>query len=888
MCASRVIRHHPIDGDFEVNRVALRRFPARTKLAVPELPSTHVARPGLTARLNDSVADFAVTFVAGFAGSGKTVGLAEWARSRPAGQVAWLSCDITDADPIHFWTALIAALRTLDPDIGDDALDLLDSDGHLSYDAVASIVNELIDRDAELELVIDDLHFIARSALESLAELVDRLPSNTRVILSARSDPRLPLHRWRAAGRLGEVRAAELRLTTSEVGQLVANVGVEISGEDAEVLATRTEGWAAGVLLAALSMRHETAPAAFIHNFAGTDRNVADFLVGEVLRRQPDDTVTFLLETSVLDELSAPFCDALTGRSGSGVMLADLERENLFVIPLDNEQTLYRYHHLFAELLRKLLAARHPERTLELHRVASAWYAQHDDPRRAVRHAILARDPMLVTSLVRGGVLAGFFTGSGEMVREWINDLSRASIDMPPELTIEYALALGLAGGFEDARAWLERAQGALADDAPPTVRARLAMARAITIGSVGEIEPAMEAAYQARSYVERGTDPLIDTGSRHVLLRGTLFTGDFAAARALLEEDRRQPGDPEQLDRVIFGGMFSQVELESGELEAARVAAERSVAAVAKLDAEGHLGTNDAFRTLGALAYEADHLDEAEALFERCVALVWSGRPVFMLLARIELARIWNARGEIEAAFVELDRARDALPAGIQSPLIDRVEGYRARLLTESGNIAAGREIVAQLPTGRLRSVAEIRLHLAEKNATAAHATLEPLAGSNHTRREELEFAVLDARVALDLSAAEREEKLELVLVHGRSAGFIRTIADEGPVLAPALAETLRRQPADSYTDALAPVLERTIAAGSARNVPLFGGVMLSERELTVLKYLATRLATREIAAELYVSMNTFRTHTKSIYRKLAVDSRAGAVAAARGLGIL
>ena len=209
--------------------------------------------------------------------------------------------------------------------------------------------------------------------------------------------------------------------------------------------------------------------------------------------------------------------------------------------------------------------------------------------------------------------------------------------------------------------------------------------------------------------------------------------------------------------------------------------------------------------------------------------------------MARLELAHIWNARGELEAAFVELDRARDALPASVRSPLVDRVEGYRARLLAESGNVAAAREIVEQLPTGRRRSVAEIRLDLAGHNASAAHAALEQMAGSNRSRREELEFALLDARVALDLSAAERLEKLELVLERGRSAGFIRTIADEGPALATALADALRRQPADSYADTLAPVLERTAAAATARNVPLFGGVMLSERELTVLKYLAT-----------------------------------------------
>jgi LuxR family maltose regulon positive regulatory protein len=853
---------------------------------VPELPSTHVARHGLTAHLSDSVADFAVTFVAGFAGSGKTVGLAEWARTEA--QVAWLSCDITDADPVQFWTALIAALGSLGPNIGSDALDLLDSDGRLGHDAIASIVNDLVTRKGEQVIVIDDLHFVARSAMESLAALIDRLPSHTRVVLSARSDPRLPLHRWRAAGRLGEVRAPQLRLTTTEVAQLVHNVGVEISADDAAVLTDRTEGWAAGVQLAALSMRNEPDPSEFIRNFAGTDRNVADFLVGEVLRRRPDDTVTFLLETSVLDELSGPLCDALTGRSDSSTLLADLETENLFVIPLDSEQTLYRYHHLFAELLRKLLAARHPERTDELHRAASDWYAQHDDPRRAVRHAVLSRDPALVTALLRGGVISGFFTGTGEMVRDWINDLSRAHIDMSPELMIEYAIALGLATAFEDARTWLARASAALPPDAPPMLRARLATARAFTTGSLGEVESAMEAATEARSLSAPGADSFIDTALQHVLVRCYLYVDDLPAARAMVEQGRPAPDAPGQLQRVILGGVFSQVELEAGDLESARDMAESSVAAMTALDADGHIGANEAFRSLGMLAYEQDRLDDAEQLFDRCVTLVWNGRPIFLLLTRLELARVWNARGDIESAFIELDSARAALTANLKSPLVDRVTGYRARLLCEHGNIAAARRLVAELPIGRRRSIAEIRLQLAEQDERAAAATLDTLAESNRTRREELEFAALDARRALQADSPDLDAKLEIVLNHGRSGGFIRTLADEGPALATALAAAVRRRPTDPYSDTLAPVLERTIAVAPATNVPLFGGVMLSERELTVLKYLATRLSTREIADELYVSMNTFRTHTKSIYRKLGVDSRAGAVEAARGLGIL
>src|SRR4051812_21341089 len=234
-------------------------MPARTKFLIPALPHTHVSRPRLVRRLDDSVSEFAVSLVTGFAGSGKTVLLAEFSRSRPLG-AAWLACDVTDADPIQFWAAVIVALRTLDPAIGTDAMDLLEADGHFRDDAIASLVNDLFDLDGDNLLVIDDLHLVASSALVALGDLLERIPASLRVVLSARSDPRLPLHRWRAGGRLGELRAADLRMGAAEVGQLVRLVGVQVVPDDVAVLADRTEGWAAGVQLAALSMRHEAQP----------------------------------------------------------------------------------------------------------------------------------------------------------------------------------------------------------------------------------------------------------------------------------------------------------------------------------------------------------------------------------------------------------------------------------------------------------------------------------------------------------------------------------------------------------------------------------------------------------------------------------------------------
>jgi LuxR family maltose regulon positive regulatory protein len=870
--------------------LGLHYSPARTKLLIPELPAAHVPRPRLVQRLDDSVRAFAITLVAGFAGSGKTMLLAEFARSRPPGTIAWLSCDVTDADPVQFWTAVVGALRVFDGAIGADALDLLDVDGHLGHDAVASLVNDLLDFDGDglRLLVIDDLHLAARSALEPLGELLERLPPRVRVALSVRSDPRLPLHRWRAGGRLGEVRAQELQMDAAEVAQFLHTVGIELSLEDAAVLADRTEGWAAGVQLAALSMRYEREPAEFIHTFAGTDRNVAEFLVGEVLQRQPDDAVAFLLDTSVLDELSAPLCDALTNRADGAAMLHRLERDNLFIVPLDNEQALYRYHHLFGELLRRLLAARHPGRAFELHRAASHWYADHEDARRAVRHAILAQDPALVTAILRDHLLAEFFTGTSEMVREWVAELSRSHVDMPYELMLEYAIALTMAGALEDARGWLDRVERTLPDDARPASRARLAIANALTIGLLGEIELAMDAAQHARQLVEPGVDSFIDGALPQVLLRSYVYTDDLLAARALYERSRPQPGDPEQLDHVILTGIFSQAELEAGELESARVYADAAMATMAKLGAERHFGFNETLRTLGSVAYEWDDLDEAEQLLERCIEIVRVGRPAFLLQARLELARVWNARNDPVAALAELELARAAVRPDVRSPLTDRVDAYRARLLAEGGEIEGARELVTRLRPGRRRSIVEIRCHLAEQNVEAARAILEELTTSSTTPRAVVEDSLLDARVALARSGENMSAKLQRILALGRSGRFIRTIADEGPALAAAVAHALRHQPADDYSDALAPVLERAIAAAPAQNMPLFAGVTLSERELTVLRYLATRLTTREIAAELYVSMNTLRTHTKSIYRKLGAESRAGAADAARTAGIL
>jgi LuxR family maltose regulon positive regulatory protein len=574
-------------------------------------------------------------------------------------------------------------------------------------------------------------------------------------------------------------------------------------------------------------------------------------------------------------------------RSDSPETLQRLERDQLFVVPLDHEQTLYRYHHLFGELLRRLLAARDPARFLELHRLASDWYAKRDDPRRSVRHAILAEDPSRVTELLRGQMLTEFFTGAGEMVREWINDLSRARIDMPAELMLEYALALTMVGALDDARMWLARVDAALPNDASSATRARVAIAQALTLGLRGDVVLAMAACEQARALVAPGIDAFIDGTLRNVMIRVYKYMDNLVAARVVYDDSLHQ-GDPQDLEHVVLEGVFSQAEFEAGALESASHHAASAAASVARLGAARHFGSNDILRTLAALAYENNRLDEAEQLLERCIDLLQTGRPVFLLLTHLELARVWNARGDQETAFAELDLARAAVAVDLRSPVTDRVDAYRARLLTESGDLPSARELATHLPAGRRRSIVEARCNLADHHFDETRAILDGLASSSSNMREALECALLDARYAVEHAANDLATKAARVLQLGRTAGFLRSLADEGPGLAAALADALHHHAADDYSDHLAPILEQAIAAAPAHKVVLSDGVVLSERELTVVKYLATRLTTREIAAELYVSMNTLRTHSKSIYRKLGVQSRAEAAAAARVAGIL
>ena len=365
-----------------------------TKLHIPRWRRSLVARPRLSERLRRG-AESALTLVSAPAGFGKTTLLAEWLAVAAADgrSVAWLSLDQRDNDPALFWTYLVAALNTGVPAVGAGGLLLLQRPQPPNEAGLVALLNDLDAISNDVVLVLDDYHVIdARDVQDGMAFLLEHLPPQIHLVIASRTDPALPLARLRGRGELAEIRAADLRFTPGEAAAYLNGVmGLALTAADVAALEGRTEGWIAALQLAALSMQGREDVTAFIDGFAGDDRYIVDFLAEEVLQRQPEHVQHFLLQTSILDRLSGPLCDAVTGQDGGKAKLAALERGNLFLVPLDDRRRWYRYHQLFADVLHARLRDEQPDDVPDLHRRASGWYEQNGEPSEAIRHALAAR-----------------------------------------------------------------------------------------------------------------------------------------------------------------------------------------------------------------------------------------------------------------------------------------------------------------------------------------------------------------------------------------------------------------------------------------------------------------------------------------------------------------
>src|SRR6266699_209922 len=517
-----------------------------TKLHVPGARPGLVARPRLAEALGEGLAR-GMVLVCAPAGFGKTALLADWVRSGNR-RVAWLSLDAGDNDPVRFWRHVLAALDRARPGIGERVPALLGPPPSSFEGLVTALINELAAQPGEDEivLVLDDYHLVdAQQVHASLAFLLEHLPPGLRLVVASRSDPPLPLARLRAGGQLAELRAGELRFTAEEAAVLLREgTGADLPGAAAAALAARTEGWAAGLQLAALSLRGQADPAGFVAAFSGSHRYVLDYLAGEVLDRQPEEVRAFLLQTSVLERLSGELCDAVTGRTDGQAMLEQVERANLFLVPLDEVRGWWRYHHLFADLLRARLKQQQPGRVAALHHNAAAWCEEHGLADDAVRHALAAGDTTWAARLIERHFDETFWPGERATVQRWLAALPAELADTRPRLCLVRAV-LALAGSdAEGAGPQLDAAERAFTDatDEPfepsagkaasllVNVPAGIALGRAYLAHLRGDAEQTIALARRALAELDEG-EWMLESVTRWYLAVAEWLRGNPAEA---------------------------------------------------------------------------------------------------------------------------------------------------------------------------------------------------------------------------------------------------------------------------------------------------------------------------------------------------------------------
>ncbi|OLB32759.1 MAG: LuxR family transcriptional regulator [Ktedonobacter sp. 13_2_20CM_53_11] len=877
-----------------------------TKLYIPPLRPHVVIRPRLIERLNEGL-HRKLTLIAAPAGFGKTTLVSEWVEGieRPRARTAWLSLDEGDNDPARFLTYLVAALQTIAATIGEGVLGALQSpQPPPTVSILTALLNDITTIKDPFVLVLDDYHVIDAKPIDhALTFLLEHLPPQMHLVIATREDPQLPLARLRARGQLTELRATDLRFTPSEAaGFLNQGMGLNLSAEDIARLSTRTEGWIAGLQLAAISMQGQQDTTSFITSFTGSHHFVLDYLVEEVLQQQPESIQTFLLRTSILDRLCGPLCDAvLLTPSGSGqATLESIEHANLFLVPLDNERRWYRYHQLFADLLRQRLHQRSASSpgdevgdVTELHIRASVWYEDHGLEIEAFHHAAAAHDVARAERLIEGEGMPLHFRGAGAPVLNWLESLPRTALDARPSLWVTYASTLLFGGQHTAVEQKLQAAEAALAaavpDDRTRDLVGRIASMRATLAVIQHDGATIVVQSRRALEYLDPDNLP-VRTATTWTLGYAYQLQGDRAAARGAYTEViaiGKSFGD--SIYTLAATINLGQVQEADNQLSLAAESYQRSLQLAGdppqRMACEAHLGLARVFYEWNDLEEASQHGQQSAQLARQILVDTFAAYEVFV-------ARLKLAQGDVPGAAAALDEAEAFVRRHRFVFRMPDVAAAQVLLLLHLGHLAAA----AHLAQTHDLPISQARVHLAQRDPSAALAVLLPWRRQVEAKGwadEQLKVMVLQA-VALHMHG-DKDQAVHLLcdaLALAAPGGFIRLFVDEGPPMAHLLSEVEAQGMMPDYVGKLLAILKADAQKRAhTSSLPPPAQRMfepLSPRELEVLHLMAAGLSNQEMCERLFLALSTVKGHNRTIFGKLGVQRRTEAVARARALGLV
>jgi LuxR family transcriptional regulator, maltose regulon positive regulatory protein len=858
------------------------------KFRLPPLPSTLVTRSVLHDRLMGGAGQ-RLTVVVGSAGAGKSVLLSSWAATRVPHVTSWLSCDEADLNPVRFWTGFIEAPQGAQPGFGADAADLLAMDGAVSPDVTASIANDAARLPAGSAIVIDDFHYAAPAVSGTMTDLVERWPADAaQLVLASRIDPSLRLHRLRMAGELCELRDRDLHFSLAESRAFLANFGVEVADGDAALLHRRSEGWAAALQMAALSLRGATDPARAARALEVRGHEIAEYFTSEVLDQQPPEVARFMLDTSILGELTADACAAVTGRQDAAALLRNIDAASLFLVSLDEDRTSFRYHHLVRQLLRAELRARDRTREQALQLRAAEWFESMGDTRHAARHFLQAGQADRALALLQDRVVTDFLRDPALPPPLDLSMVPPPMLAGAPDRLLGLAIDLLLSGDTARAGHYLdllERAQ----PQTPPDSRfpARFAVARSLRHVLTGQVDEALRQALAARTIQERTqvSDDWI-ASIPIILMRAYTWLEDLPGVEREAAAALASPALSEPVKLVQVPGAQALAWLESGHLAQAADAARTAAQQAQRLGFEQHFFAVDHLRALAGLALENRDLDTAEQLTEQALSISEHRRRPFEFLALLDRATIWAARGQVRDALGTVETARLILPeAG--SALLARADELEALLRLSVGDLRTPAELASGLPASR-RSLLMARIALASGDHQHAQKLLQALSLSDLTPRRALVRQVLLAAAAVERADPLSANLTVSVLDAARRRGFLNTVVTTAPQVTNYLAGHPGQLRQDPFTQQLIGAALEVRAAHPAPSRPGRGlPEPLTTAELRILKLLPTSTYP-QMAASLYISRNTVKTHLRSVYQKLGVASRSEAIERAVDLRLL